>query len=118
MNITGIILNLLQVHSGLPQCPRVHLPLSARYPGTGSRWSKKADSWSGFRRNFSAHPQPAPQCVGEAHWLPAGGGWAARRDPEGNVHAVHNAVFYEAVHKAGTECVHVYRYVFTRTDKY
>ena len=51
---------------------------------------------NGLLVRFSAHPQPAPQCVGEAHWLPAGGGWAARRDPEGNVHAVHNALFYEA----------------------
>ena len=38
---------------------------------------------------FSAHPQPAPQCVGEAHW--PGDGWAARRDPHAN-----RGVFYEA----------------------
>jgi hypothetical protein len=71
---------------------------------------------NGLLVRFSAHPQPAPQCVGEAHWLPAGGGWAARRDPEGNVHAVHNALFYEA----GTEYVtyrpvRVYKYLTSTT---
>ena len=33
----------------------------------GTGWSKK----NGLRARFSAHPQPAPQCVGEAHWLAA-----------------------------------------------
>ncbi len=38
---------------------------SCRVPGG----RKKTDSEHDFR--FSAHPQPAPQCVGEAHWLAA-----------------------------------------------
>ncbi len=74
--------------------PATECTVPRRVPGHGGR--KKRTPVSGFRPR--AHPQPAraPQCVGEAHWLPAGGGWAARRDPEGNVHAVHNALFYEA----------------------
>ena len=33
----------------------------------GTGWSKK----NGLRARFSAQPQPAPQCVGEAHWFAA-----------------------------------------------
>ncbi len=35
---------------------------SCRVPARGGR------KRNGLRARFSAHPQPAPQCVGEAHW--------------------------------------------------
>lgn len=54
----------LRSEVGFERKPRVNISVfcspSCRVPGGRKK--------NGLRARFSAHPQPAPQCVGEAHW--------------------------------------------------